>query len=45
VAVSWWVPVAALATPAAVAMAVAVAAMSMIGRIRMNQCPFLRASG
>jgi hypothetical protein len=40
-------PVAAVAIPPAVAMAaaVAVAAMSMIGRIRMNPCPFLRASG
>ncbi|MBD0694300.1 hypothetical protein BG452_43495 [Streptomyces sp. CBMA123] len=41
------VPVAAVAMPPAVAMAaaVAVAAMSILGRMRMNPCPFLRASG
>ncbi|MEU4120630.1 hypothetical protein AB0F71_39885, partial [Kitasatospora sp. NPDC028055] len=37
--------VAAVAAPPAVAMTAAVAAMSVIGRIRMNPCPFLRASG
>ncbi|MFD8789167.1 hypothetical protein ACFV04_43735, partial [Kitasatospora sp. NPDC059599] len=37
--------VAAVAIPPAVATATAVAAMNMIGRIRMNPCPSCRASG
>ncbi|MEU9080746.1 hypothetical protein AB0N04_38545, partial [Kitasatospora sp. NPDC051702] len=44
------VPVAAVAIPPAVAMTAAVttaavAAIGTIGRMRMNPCPFLRASG
>ncbi|MFD7072558.1 hypothetical protein ACFV97_35590, partial [Streptomyces sp. NPDC059913] len=39
------VPVAAVAIPPAVAMTAVVTAMSVMGRIRMNPCPFLRVSG